>query len=203
MASTTSGSGSTRVRRQLPAEERRASILATANELVAERGLAELSIAAVAARAGISRSVVYHHFEDVNALLLELVKSRLSWMRANLDSSIAARPHEGLAVITEHLHEVLTLPADSQRLIRSILGDRQLLPLEIWPTVSFLRRNIVQRWAAVLAPEEADPALSQARTLVLFHAIVGAWELLSDHTVTEDQAMAILRPVTRSLFPSE
>jgi AcrR family transcriptional regulator len=57
----------TRVR--LSAEQRREQLLEVTKELVGERGFHDLSVDAVARRAGISRPVVYAHFGDLGGLL--------------------------------------------------------------------------------------------------------------------------------------
>jgi AcrR family transcriptional regulator len=57
----------TRVR--LSAEQRREQLLDVAKELVGERGFHDLSVDAIARRAGISRPIVYAHFGDLGGLL--------------------------------------------------------------------------------------------------------------------------------------
>jgi AcrR family transcriptional regulator len=57
----------TRVR--LSAEQRREQLLDVTKELVGERGFHDLSVDAIARRAGISRPIVYSHFGDLGGLL--------------------------------------------------------------------------------------------------------------------------------------
>jgi TetR/AcrR family transcriptional repressor of nem operon len=52
----------------------RERIVAAASELVGERGVAETSIDDVIARAGVSKSQLYHYFEDRSALLRAVVE---------------------------------------------------------------------------------------------------------------------------------
>jgi len=59
--------------RRLSALERREQLLDVAKELVGERGFHGVSIEAVAARAEITRPIVYHHFGDLSGLLEALV----------------------------------------------------------------------------------------------------------------------------------
>ena len=47
----------------------RARILAAASELISDRGVAETSLDDVIERAGVSKSQLYHYFEDRAALL--------------------------------------------------------------------------------------------------------------------------------------
>jgi AcrR family transcriptional regulator len=56
-------------RTRLSAAERREQLLDVTKQLVGEQGFHELSIEAIARRAGITRPVIYAHFDDLDALL--------------------------------------------------------------------------------------------------------------------------------------
>ena len=60
----------TQAKRRLSAEERRAQILAVAQELFTTEGVESTSIRRIATIAGVTSPVIYHHFEDKEALLL-------------------------------------------------------------------------------------------------------------------------------------
>jgi AcrR family transcriptional regulator len=64
-------------RERLSAERRREQLLDVATGLVIERGFHEISIDAVAKRAGITRPVVYQHFDDLNGLLNAVIERAL------------------------------------------------------------------------------------------------------------------------------
>src|SRR3954451_1990034 len=53
----------------MSAAQRREQLLDVTKTLVGERGFHDLSIEAIAKRAGITRPVIYAHFEDLDALL--------------------------------------------------------------------------------------------------------------------------------------
>src|SRR5689334_3188529 len=54
---------------RLSAAQRREQLLDVTKTLVGEQGFHDLSIEAIAKRAGITRPVIYAHFEDLDALL--------------------------------------------------------------------------------------------------------------------------------------
>jgi AcrR family transcriptional regulator len=56
-------------RTRLSAAERREQLLDVTKQLVGEQGFHDVSIEAIARRAGITRPVIYAHFEDLGALL--------------------------------------------------------------------------------------------------------------------------------------
>lgn len=74
-------------------QSRISGILAAARELLAEQGVASLSIYSVAERAQIPPSSVYHFFASVPALLEALTADIHAAFRACLQESVA---HEGL-----------------------------------------------------------------------------------------------------------
>ena len=60
-------------RLRMQAGERREQLLDATKAIVAERGFHGVSIEAVAREAGITRPIVYGHFQDLNGLLESLV----------------------------------------------------------------------------------------------------------------------------------
>ena len=60
-------------RRRLTPNDRRAEILVAARALFAERGLSEVSVSQVIARAGLSKGGFYHHFDTKEALVAQVV----------------------------------------------------------------------------------------------------------------------------------
>lgn len=69
-------------------EETAAAILAAAEESFAADGL-QARMESIAARAGVAVGTVYNHFEDREALLAELVRSRRAVLLRRLDAAVA------------------------------------------------------------------------------------------------------------------
>ena len=72
--------------RRLRGEDRRAALLDAAIELLAQDGLEAVSMDTVAARAGVSRPLVYKHFANRDDLLAEVYRQQA----AQLDTTITA-----------------------------------------------------------------------------------------------------------------
>jgi len=88
-----------RVPQQHRAQERIESILAAAAEEVTAKGLDQLTMVGIAARAGITHTSIYHYFPTVEAVLVELV-TRLIWdFDQDLGAALAAAP--GLPALTD------------------------------------------------------------------------------------------------------
>src|ERR1700730_4874979 len=58
---------------RLPAERRRATLIAAASELFAERGYERASLDELAARVGVTKPIVYRHFASKKDLYLQLL----------------------------------------------------------------------------------------------------------------------------------
>ena len=61
-------------RRRLPPEVRREQVLDAGRRLLSEGGAHSLTIEGVAAEAGVSKTVVYNAFDDLDGLVLALVE---------------------------------------------------------------------------------------------------------------------------------
>ncbi len=69
----------------------REQVLTAALELLGERGMAGLTMSALAQRAGMSRATLYHYFSDVDAVLA-------AWVGEEIKRSLAALVSEASAI---------------------------------------------------------------------------------------------------------
>jgi len=120
---------------RMKAPARREHLLDATKAVVAEEGFHAVSIEAVARRAGITRPIVYRHFDDLPALLDALVEREtaraLAQLVAFMPSQLGDDPREGL---------LTTLRA----YLRAVESD----PIT---------------WRLVLVPPEGAPALLRER----------------------------------------
>jgi AcrR family transcriptional regulator len=81
-------------------ERTRAALFGALSELMRERGFDALSLADIAARAGVGRTAVYNHFPDKESLLLGFIEHETSSYVRSLEASLAevAEPVEQLRV---------------------------------------------------------------------------------------------------------
>jgi AcrR family transcriptional regulator len=88
-------------RRRLPTEERRAVIVEAAGRLFGERGYDATRLDDIAAAAGVTKPILYRHFDDKRALYLALLQRH----RDDLDSFAGVIPSDG--PLRERLRAVL------------------------------------------------------------------------------------------------
>ncbi len=145
---------------RMSAEERREQLLDATKAIVDRSGFHEVSIEAVAREAGITRPVVYGHFEDLSGLLSALVEREsaraLAQLAEVLPTDLAAGDTRDqlLAGLRGYLGAAEADPV-TWRLV--------LMPPEGAPDV--LREHIARGRAAVVAQlaEAVRPGLGQGR----------------------------------------
>jgi AcrR family transcriptional regulator len=129
---------------RLPASERREQLLDVTKAIVAARGFHAVSIEAVARDAGVSRPIVYGHFEHLSGLLEALVLRESTRALEQLSRVLPAGLDEPRAQLLSALRaylQVVEADPDTWRLV--------LMPPEGAP--SLLRDLLARGRAAVLA----------------------------------------------------
>ena len=91
--------------RRLPAEERRAAILASALTVFAEKGYHATSVTDLVEAAGVARGTFYLYFESKHALFTELLDEVLGLLRGAVQG-VDTRP--GAAPLAEQLTQTVT-----------------------------------------------------------------------------------------------
>ena len=136
---------STRVPVRMPAEARREQLLDVTKAIVAARGFHAVSIEGVAREAGISRPIVYGHFEDLPGLL---------------DALVAREGARALGQLAEVLPAALARSDPGERLVAALAGYLEAVQAD--PAT----------WRLVLVPHEGAPrvlheAISRGRAAVV------------------------------------
>lgn len=114
-------------------ESTRDKILSAAVELTASGGWASLTMASLAARAGVSRQTVYNEFGNRERLGEAMVLRELAGFWLPVEDAFDAHPDDLLAAIHQAVESVLTAARD-QPVLQAILSGGQgadvgLLPL--------------------------------------------------------------------------
>jgi AcrR family transcriptional regulator len=157
---------------RLTAAERREQLLDATKAIVAERGFHAVSIEAVAREAGITRPIVYGHFDDLPGLLEALVEREGMRALAQLGTVLPTDLGEGdprellLAALRAYLEAVQSDPVTW----RLVLMPPEGAPDVLRERITDGRAAVVTQLAAAAQPglrpgrESPDPELT-ARTL--------------------------------------
>ena len=166
--------------------ERREAILAAANELFAAQGFRGASLAAIAARVGLSEAGVLHHFPSKEHLLLELLDLRHERDGERIERMVAEHP--GL------LDALLALCRDNQRspgLVRlfTILAAESVdadHPAHDWTVERYaglrarLKERLGEEQRAGRVRADLDAAVVATQILAMFDGLQLQWLLAPD-----------------------
>jgi AcrR family transcriptional regulator len=201
-----------RYQKRLKPSERRESVLDAALALIARTGDLRVTMAAVAAEAGVTKPIVYDYFANAEALLGALLKREGT---------------RALAVLEQVLPDPSTLPARGdrthvllERLARYLQAVQEhpnvwrltLLPPEgtapaVRARVEKERELVRQRIAALLSwglPREARRELDLELLSHAIHAIVQRFArqlILEPGTYTPERVIALMRQLLKLARP--
>jgi AcrR family transcriptional regulator len=174
-------------RKRLRAEARREQLLDVTKELVGEQGFHDLSIEAIAKRAGITRPVVYAHFETLDALLEAMLQREALRALSQLGAIMPTELPEGsgrsealLGALRGYLQAIEADPVTW----RLVLMPPEGAPKVLREQVERGRDAVVDTLAKVvgpgLAPDRPSPDPQLTARLLSALSDEGARLLLSD-----------------------
>ena len=170
------------VRRRMPAPERREAILAAALEVFGERGFHEASLEDVAARGGISKALIYEHFQSKRDLERALLEAHVDELLHRVLEAIASASDEEERLrfgVEAFLRFVEERPVAWRLLFRNV-GDPDIaepfarLQEEVAGTIAALMTiNVPESYRA------ADPEFAQAAEMTA-QQLTGAVQSLAN-----------------------
>ena len=170
-------------------DERRRQLLAAAAELVGKSGWETLGMAPLAEAAGISRQLVYEHFENLPALRLEVTRYLFEEMLEAASEALERFPDDLAAAARTAVRLQLELPRGARLALREIGPG----PASASPPLRRLRTRVRQQvtevWAAgIQRNSKLDPREAQALAWVMTVASWSLFDLVADGTFTPDEA---------------
>jgi AcrR family transcriptional regulator len=181
--------------RRLPRAQRREQILTAATEAFARSGFAATSLDDIAAQAGITRVILYRHFDSKTELYQAVLDRMCARLEAHVDEPVggftdasidglldaAAESPAGFRLL---FHHAVREPEFSERIekFRDDITAAAYLQIS-----AFIADEALARWAAQLAPVVAieaitawldtgqpEPALAAARVRQVIMGVIGA-----------------------------
>jgi AcrR family transcriptional regulator len=155
---------------RLSAPERREQLLDVTKAIAAERGFHAVSIEAVAREAGISRPIVYEHFNDLGGLLEALVDREGARALGQLAEVLPRRLDDPREALLEALRGYLRAVESDPATWRLVLMPPEGAPALLRERISLGRGAVVGQLAEAVGPglgpgrESPDPELT-ARAL--------------------------------------
>jgi len=156
-----------------PSSETRDRLLAAAERLFAERGLASVSVRAIAAEAGVNWSLVGYYFRGKHGLLAEVYRRQCATLNTERFKLLAEARKAGLTL--EDVIEAFVRPALAAIQGRQFSRLRARLAAEDAPLFAQLRADAFDQSSRtfVAALRECLPELSEDDVLWRFHFMLG------------------------------
>jgi AcrR family transcriptional regulator len=172
----------TGARRRLSAADRRSAILASALEVFSERGFHGASLEDVAAHGGVSKALIYEHFDSKRDLERALLEMHVHELLGRVSAAITSAPNEEerlRAGVDAFLEFVEERPVAWRLLFRNV-GDPDIA--EAFDTLREEVSNTIAMLMAANAPasfRDAEPDFEQA-TEMMARQITGAVQALAN-----------------------
>ena len=184
--------------RRLTAPERRALIEQAATELFAQRGYAATTVEDIARAAGVTKPMLYRHFESKQELCIALLERyRDELVRAPLArfDPDAGDAHAQLVVMTEAwLEHARSHPAATRLLFVPITGDPEVerVQRELHVRQRATQIALLREFAPALGDEEAEPMGEAMRSAL---AAMALWWIEHPDVPSEAPVSVIVRMV--------
>ncbi|MFC7557108.1 TetR/AcrR family transcriptional regulator [Pseudoroseomonas wenyumeiae] len=164
-----------RPRRRLSKAERRRQLLETALLIIREEGADRLTLGHLAARAGVSKPVVYDHFETRSGLLIELYRwidiERVNAFRNSMKVGERSLAETAWALADAYISCAADTTGEFQAVGAALVGSEEKAAV-----FQELLENSVRMFVAVLEPHSSLGPAELKRRCVGF---VGAGEALA------------------------
>ncbi len=157
---------------RMTASGRREQLLDVTTEIIGEHGFHGMSIESVARRAGITRAVVYQHFDDLQALLEAVVEREMSRALAQVSETALTDLSDGdpRELMLESLRAYLGAVRDHPTTWRLVLMPPEGAPEVLRKSIARGRGSVLARLAQAVRPAlrpEGEPLEAELTASVL------------------------------------
>lgn len=169
------------VRRRMPASDRRVLILEAAREAFAEGGYHRTSLEEIAEHAGVSKALLYEHFDSKRELHAAMLETHVTELLGRINAALAdAEPGEArLRAGTEAFFSFLEERRGAAAIMLRNSGDP-----DVTEWLARLRTQVAAEIVAVMTAEVAELGAKDPEMLVAIEMIaqqqIGAIQSLAD-----------------------
>jgi AcrR family transcriptional regulator len=168
--------------KRLSATERREQIERSATELFASHGYAATTVDEITRAAGVTKPILYRHFESKQELCIHLLEryrdELVAAPLARFDPDAADRREHLTAMLGAWLDHARSNPAATRLLFTPIVGDREVgeAQRELYERQRATQAALLREFAPALGDEEIEPMAEMTRASL---GALGLWWL--DH----------------------
>ena len=176
-------------RKYLRADQRREQLLAAASEIVGSRGWEALGMVPLAEAAGVSRQLVYEHFENLDVLHLELTRFLFEGVFGAVREALERHPEDLAAAVRAGLRLMLELPAGARLALRQLTAGTSGASDALRRLRDLARQQVTDLWIAPIRRQTGvGEREARAAAWLLNVASWALFDLVDDGTFTPDQA---------------
>ncbi len=144
----------------------RANLLASAAELISQRGLSNITLDQVAIKAGTSKGGLIHHFASKQALFEELCRDALKEYEQNIDDFITDDPEPRGRFIRAYIRATMK-PSKKYDYVK--LFNAFALEMKQYPGIA----EIYENWFCIQLEKMKTPLSMKAK--MIMYAVDGLW----------------------------
>jgi AcrR family transcriptional regulator len=174
----------------LRAGARRTQLLDAAAAVIGRHGLGQLSVAAVALEAGVSRQWVYEHFSHLDDLYRSLILDRFATLDADIEAATARLTGAPLATFTAR--QLFALDPADRRILRGLVDGAGWDRPELAGIESELRERIFERWTGLVRRAGYEEPEARAVVWAVVNAIFGLADQVERESLEVERAVALL-----------
>jgi AcrR family transcriptional regulator len=165
-------------------------LLSAAASLVGREGLGSLTMAGVAAEAGVSRQWVYERFSDLDDLYRALILDRFAALDAAVDT--AKTRVTGAELATFAAREVFALVPADRRILRALVDGAGWNRPELASIERELQERILGRWTGFVRHTGRSDLEARAIVWAIVNAVFGLADQIERESLPVDRAVDIL-----------
>ena len=177
----------------MASRERHLALLDVAAGIVGRSGWSALTMKGLATEAGVSRQLVYDHFEDGAELLLSTIRHLFEGSQRATAELLRSSTGDVSSTIREAYRIFLDMPAAQRRALRAISGGFFPDQPEMREAIALMRERIFALWVP-FARRQTGLAERELRPLVwmLSAAAWGLADLVEEGTLRREDASEML-----------
>jgi len=177
----------------MASHDRRRALLDAAAEMVGRGGWNALTMKGLAAEAGVSRQLVYDHFEDGTGLVLATLEHLFQESHQATTEVLQGSASDVPSTIREAYRIFVEMPAAQRRALRAVSGDFVSDRPETRKAIAVMREQIFALWIP-FGRRQTGLGERELRPLIwmLISASWGLADLVDDGTVSKKKATEML-----------
>ena len=173
----------------MASHQRHMALLDVATEIVGRRGWSALTMKGLAVEAGVSRQLVYDHFEDGTGLLLSTIEHLFKESHRTTAEVLQSSADNVPATIREAYRIFLDMPGPKRRALRAIAGDFVPDLPETLEAITLMREQIFALWVPYARRQTGLPERELRPIVWMLNAAAwGLADLVDDGTVSRQEA---------------